>query len=317
MPIPKKLEEKIQNLEREADEIESNALQLISNAPLKYHSMKRGNVIAIGFSEYSWDILPKELREIQSKVIGTYRSWYNSSCNLIEKYLPNEIREFNKYYQKKEKESKNGVIDFLQFNIQVWKGDKSDVISEFKKTFSNQSNILSSIKYLQIEDYTVPNEEIDLVRKFGKQIFIVHGHDEGMKESVARVLTKLNLEPIILHEQANEGKTIIEKFEDYSDVGFAIVLLSPDDECRKKNQKGTRFSLRVRQNVIFEMGYFIGKLGRERVVLLFKQDNKFEFPSDYHGVLYILYDDAEGWKLNLIKELNSQGYNVDANLLFD
>lgn len=142
------------------------------------------------------------------------------------------------------------------------------------------------------------------------RIFIIHGHDGGTKETVARFISQLGLEPIILHEQANQGKTIIEKFEDNSDVGYAIALITPDDAGSSiKEPENTR--QRARQNVIFEFGYFIGKLGRRRVAGLVK--GNIEVPSDYSGVLYIPIDESDSWRFLLIKELKSVGYDIDAN----
>ena len=139
------------------------------------------------------------------------------------------------------------------------------------------------------------------------QVFIVHGRDEGMQQAVERVIEKLNLEPIILSEQVNNGKTIIEKFEKYSDVGYAVVLLSPCDEGRLKNTKD-ELEPRARQNVILELGYFIGKLKRERVSIIRKTEVK--EPSDITGLGYIDYDSNEGWKYKLADELKAAGYKV-------
>ncbi|MBL8162842.1 MAG: nucleotide-binding protein [Anaerolineae bacterium] len=147
------------------------------------------------------------------------------------------------------------------------------------------------------------------------RIFVVHGHDGEIKQDVARTLEKLKLEPIILHEQPNAGKTIIEKFEKYSDVGFAIVLLTPDDNGYPNTESGTNARPRARQNVIFEMGYFIGRLGRERVLVLYREQDGFEKPSDYDGVLYTVYDPTGRWRFELVKELKAVGYEIDANLL--
>ena len=98
--------------------------------------------------------------------------------------------------------------------------------------------------------------EEEAKQEFSNNIFIVHGHDNEMKQTVARTLEKLDLEPIILHEQANEGRTIIEKFMDYSDVSFAVVLLSPDDLAYPKEQSYEDAKFRARQNVILELGFF-------------------------------------------------------------
>ena len=114
----------------------------------------------------------------------------------------------------------------------------------------------------------------------------------------------LGLEPVILHEQANLGRTIIEKFEDHAHVGFAVALLTPDDAGSLQGEENSS-KPRARQNVIFEFGYFIGKLGRERVCALVKGD--VEKPSDYDGVLYISLNDPNDWKIELIKELKAAG----------
>jgi hypothetical protein len=113
------------------------------------------------------------------------------------------------------------------------------------------------------------------------KIFIVHGHDELAKESVARFIEKIGLEAIVLHEQPNAGRTIIEKFEDYSNVGFAVVLLTPDDIGSPKDKRNES-QPRSRQNVILELGYFMGRLGRGRVCALYKEG--VEIPSDYQDL---------------------------------
>lgn len=146
------------------------------------------------------------------------------------------------------------------------------------------------------------------VRHESKKVFVVHGHDNESKESVARFLERLKLVPVILHEQPNSGRTIIEKFETFSDVGFAVVLLTPDDVGGIANNSAT-LSPRARQNVILELGYFMGKLSRFRVCALFKHG--VEIPSDYQGVLYIELDAAGAWKKKLAQELVEANVSID------
>lgn len=146
-------------------------------------------------------------------------------------------------------------------------------------------------------------------KKLGNDVFIVHGHDEALKESVARFIEKLDLKAIILHEQPNKGRTVIEKFEDYSNVGFAVVLLTPDDVGCKNGAKD--FEERARQNVILELGYFIGKLKRNRVCVLYKKN--VERPSDISGVVYVPVNSNDNWKLKLAKEIKEAGIDVDLN----
>lgn len=158
--------------------------------------------------------------------------------------------------------------------------------------------------------------EVDIVeqkarkKEISERIFIVHGRDNEMKIAVARLIERLNLVAVILHEQPSEGKTIIEKFEKHSDVGFAIVLLSPDDKGYSVEDNSNNIKFRARQNVILELGFFYGKLGRGRVVVIYKEIEDFEIPTDIAGVLYIPYDDRGKWMFDLIGELKTCGYNV-------
>ncbi len=143
---------------------------------------------------------------------------------------------------------------------------------------------------------------------FSRKIFIVHGHDEGARETVARFLERIGLEAVILHEQANQGRTIIEKVVANSDVGFAIVLLTPDDEgCIK----GGTPEPRARQNVLLELGYFIGRLGRDKVCAL--KRGTLEIPSDFAGVVWETMDSNGGWKQALARELEAAGHSIDWN----
>jgi len=146
-----------------------------------------------------------------------------------------------------------------------------------------------------------------------KKVFIVHGRNDALKNSAARFLTRLNLEPVILHEQPNKGRTIIEKFFDHSDVGFAVVLLTPDDKGGSADGALESLRFRARQNVIMELGFFLGRLGRERVAAIY--DNEVEMPSDYSGVLFLPYDDAGAWQFPLAKEIRAAGIAVDLNRL--
>ncbi len=140
------------------------------------------------------------------------------------------------------------------------------------------------------------------------KVFIVHGHDDLAKTDVARFVERLGFDAIILHEQANSGQTIIEKIEANTNVGFAVVLYTPCDVggCAGGPQRS-----RARQNVVFEHGYIIGKLGRRNVSALVKGD--VEIPNDISGVVYVPIDPHGAWRLALAKELSTAGYPVDMN----
>jgi predicted nucleotide-binding protein len=144
------------------------------------------------------------------------------------------------------------------------------------------------------------------------KVFVVHGRSMGWSETVARFLEQLRIEPVILHEQANRGDTLIEKLERHSDVPFAVVLLTPDDEGRLA-ALGEVLRPRARQNVVLELGYFAARLGRERVCAL--HGGEIEVPSDWHGVTWVALDDRGAWKMELFRELKAAGFDVDMNLV--
>ncbi|MCQ3028914.1 nucleotide-binding protein [Pseudomonas tremae] len=174
-----------------------------------------------------------------------------------------------------------------------------------------QSSLKDDLEYLQ--ENSEPEQPAIVSSINSRRVFVVHGHDETAMHGLARFLEKLGLEAIILKEQPDQGRTIIEKFEATAgDVGFAVVLLTPDDVGA--SVKAETSDARARQNVIFELGYFAGKLGRGRVCLLRK--GRVEIPSDLYGVIYTDMDAADGWQTKLVKELKAAKLDFDANRLW-
>lgn len=171
------------------------------------------------------------------------------------------------------------------------------------------SSLLSSFvrdyqQYVENEFDPVPV----VVRPISRKIFIVHGHDNDALQSVARFISRIGLEEIILSERPDGSRTVIEKFEAESgDSSFAIVLMTPDDAGNAVSSESTR--LRARQNVLYELGYFAGKLGRGKVLVLKK--GNIEIPSDLAGVLYTELDENGGWKRKLLSELAYAGIPFD------
>ncbi len=144
-----------------------------------------------------------------------------------------------------------------------------------------------------------------------KEIFIVHGHDDGPKQEVARFIEQLGLIPIILHERPNKGRTLITKLSEEADtIKFAIVLMTPDDHGKSVADADIELKPRARQNVVFELGFFIAKLGSRHVAALRK--GNIETPSDYDGVAYISLD-KDDWKKKLGQELEEAGFDIDWN----
>jgi len=158
----------------------------------------------------------------------------------------------------------------------------------------------------------VVETEEEPIHAQSKDVFIVHGHDHGRMQAVARFLEHIGLNPVILHERPSSGATIIEKLETHAKVAFAVVLLTPDDVGSIASDKQNPRS-RARQNVVLELGYFLAKLGRRRTCALVVEG--VEIPSDYSGVVYIPIDEEGGWKFHLAKELKAAGLPMDLNRL--
>jgi predicted nucleotide-binding protein len=181
------------------------------------------------------------------------------------------------------------------------------------RTLESVLERLSLIPEMEIHSMDSQASQVDWLPTLTKKVFVVHGRDEGAKQSVARFLEKLDLEPIILHDQPNQGRTILEKFVDCSNVAFAVVIFTPDDVGAAAEDKGNLLP-RARQNVVFELGFFMGKMGRSRVCVLHM--GSVEILSDYQGVLYVPMDKAGAWKTALARELRQAGIKVDLNKVF-
>ncbi|CAI0868310.1 nucleotide-binding protein [Serratia quinivorans] len=192
-----------------------------------------------------------------------------------------------------------------------WENNGERVASYIDSLIIDITNGEFDLRVSTVEDKRLENPEPLVSKKYNK-VFIVHGHNNEVKIRTARFVEKLGFEAIILHEQANRGKTIIEKIEHYTDVDFAIVLYTPDDLGNKNElAKNGDLKPRARQNVIFEHGYLMAKIGRGNVTALVS--DSLELPNDISGVVYI---SDENWEMEIAKEMKVVGYNVDFNKLF-
>ncbi len=184
-----------------------------------------------------------------------------------------------------------------------------------------ESHVVAEEEHAEVPTSPMTHGEVpfdpDIAFSVGKttypRVFLVHGHEEIALEKTARFLERLGLETIVLNEQPNRGATLIEKFVLHSQVDFAVVLLTADDRGGPKLLEFDQQKLRARQNVIFELGYFIGALGRGRVCALY--EDGVEFPSDFTGIAYIPWDRAGAWKLELAQELQAAGFALDLRRL--
>jgi hypothetical protein len=253
------------------------------------------------FSELDKD----NLDEIKNDIVKPYLE--NEDFYFDSRFLNRQsITDFS--IKKSELTSKDILhkIKIRLGNNIVFAVNPRDIIVENNEhTINITKNILKEVgitgsKNIYVENNLVKNKQ---------EIFIVHGRDNESKISVARFIEQLGLEAIILHEQSNAGKTIIEKIEEHTDVGFAIVLYTPCDLGGLKESEERK--PRARQNVVFEHGYLIAKLGRPRVCALVKEE--VEFPSDINGMVYLTFDNSGAWAYKIADELNKVGYQIDKN----
>lgn len=199
------------------------------------------------------------------------------------------------------------------YESHVWSIWGTDTIKEYKDEISRLINQMTAdiekIALIPCEIEEKPKETKEQPLKDTTSVFIVHGHDDLAINEVKVFLMKLGFNPIVLREKPNEGQTIIEKIEKYTNVGFAIVLYTPCDEGKAK--EASEYKSRARQNVVFEHGYLCAKLGRKYVCALVKDD--VEIPGDLGGVVYTQM--TPGWEMLVARELKSAGYTFDASKL--
>lgn len=282
--------------------------------------------------------------DLQASQLQTYERPLKNLSRLLNDPTFNEIRaelissvDFEEFISKSEgtqggmigsaqlvwPENPNHVLGLSLLLLDKLADDPNYAIDFCHRFFYSGNKVISGIHSLTRQliipfarDYKIYATNVGkvtpkLMKQKSKNVFIVHGHDEGARESVARFITNLGLKPIILHEQANRGRTVIEKVEAHSDVSFVVVLLTPDDLGKAKNSN--ELEPRVRQNVLLELGYFFGRLGRENVCAL-KRGNV-EIPSDFAGVVWEDMDSGSGWKQALGRELEASGQSIDWNVV--
>lgn len=256
-----------------------------------------------------------KLKEIKEKLVLPENSYADFDktlfTTLLDRIIPLIIRQFGEdspYLERLSQFNKEAWYSINRDNIQQMHGLIDIIIDDIELDEKKDEVVNKPVQFEQ-NIKRIASE----INTLNNKVFIVHGHNESMKQSVARIVEKLELTPIILHEQSNLGNTVIEKFMTHSNVGFAIVLLSADDFGYSKSEGKDKARKRARQNVILELGFFIGKLGRNRVVALVEDSSDFEIPSDINGVIYISFDNVGKWKFDLLKELVDNGYNLDAN----
>jgi predicted nucleotide-binding protein len=237
--------------------------------------------------------------DFSNKFWGSYETYVNTYNRLLK-----DLHSLGFYKELK-------FIEQVPFSDQAFDSGFTKHEQAKLREVVNESNILLRKVKLLLSPPKSNNRLSNQVRS--NKIFVVHGSDNEMKLDVVQTLQKLNLDPIILHEKPNGEWTLIEKIAEYMHVSFAVVLLSPDDLVYSRDKSPDEAKYKAKQNVVFELGYFLGRLGRQNMVAIYRKEKDFEIPSDYSGILWIEYQ--SGWVFKLIRDLKACNFNVDANKL--
>jgi predicted nucleotide-binding protein len=131
-----------------------------------------------------------------------------------------------------------------------------------------------------------------------RNVFIVHGHDELNLLKLKDLLReRWHLIPIVMNKKAGKGRTLLEKFEEEAQAAsYAIALFTPDDVI----DKGEESYFQARPNTIFELGWFFGRLGRDKVCLLVKEGT--ETLTDLEGLSVIFFKETVEEKISELEE---------------
>jgi predicted nucleotide-binding protein len=255
-------------------------------------------LIAIG-NEFTYEnFSEKGNHGYPSSLTPDYIAWETRCNGIIVKLFGENSAQDNAMKKAMETE----VIEWAEDKFQI---RRNSIIGTLK----------TSLEILEDDIFNELNQnEASAPGKLSNKIFVVHGHDDAAKSSLEIFLTEIGLEPIVLHRQADEGQTIIEKFEKHSDVGYAFILLTPDEIAYLKSEadkpeKDRQTEYRARPNVIFEFGYFVGRLGRPRVCCLYTGD--VVLPTDVSGMIYKKFNNSvDEVAYSIIKDLKTAGYKL-------
>lgn len=284
--------------------------------------------VRIGYIDPETDlhfaVYKMDLSEYEAKEIG--KGYKNGQVLLNGKRIKSSDIKYlqiraTKYLSSRYEEKVSGVT--LSGEVVIFAKGRGAIVLDKSKREKTQKDMTKKIPVLS------------------KNVFIVHGRDHKPMKELKIMLKEFSLDPIVLHEQPSGSRTIVEKLEKYSDVGYAFVILTPDDlgcfhDRFEKVKNGTLLNeilkalkgkqmahneakifakifnmmeKRARQNVVLEFGYFIGLLSRDRVCCLYKGD--VELPSDMHGIVYIPFKESiNEVKDKIVKELKEAGYKM-------
>lgn len=238
----------------------------------------------------------------KNEFIEDYNRWHSYNIELYKNSFDSANSTYRHSY-----ESEVGIVILL---------GNEDIIDEYKKEIrrliNHMKGDIEKIDLIPCVYKESNNIVFENKMPNSKKVFIVHGHDEGVRDKVELFVRQIGYEPIILCKRADMGNTIIEKIERESkDVCFAIVIYTYCDDGKAKED--SELKPRARQNVVFEHGFMCSHLGRKRVCALLEKG--VEQPGDLQGVIYKNLDDGGLWRFAIASEMQAAGLQVDKNVI--
>ena len=238
-----------------------------------------------------------------------FKSWRNDSIRFLQKVFGEDSHEAVTF------EHIGFSITYITYDF-FRDGWKEHVLNEkynFKKGLKTAIFYLKNFESEILHDVDIEergykdSNNASHKESHKNNIFIVHGHNGGVKDKVANFISKLGIEPIILNEQIDRGRTLLEKLEEYSDIKAAIIIFTNEDAGSNGDSE---YEKKARQNLIFEAGYFLGKLGNKNIIVIAEQG--VIPPSVLDGHPYFKMDQEEKWKTDITKKLKSmKKFNID------
>jgi predicted nucleotide-binding protein len=317
--------------ERRANWLENN-IELFACLPSKFLSDEEYNIdlsfdmsSAITFSlkeKYFKDDINEQIVRLESLVQRLKLLPEDKTEQLIERKLAKELigQEQPKEIQPKEPQPREIIAsggkpieERLVERPAIEKLPKKKLLKEIVSNEKLQreepsKEVSDRIRLLKEESPSTP--VLNRSQLLRNNSLLIYGRDEAAKESLSKFIERLGLRALIFHEEAEGGASIVEKFGQFPNIDFAIFLFTTGDIAppRDKTREG---QVHVSQNIVFEFGYFVGKLGQKRVCVLYREG--VEIPLNYQGIVYIPIDSRGGWRLLVAKEIKEAGIEIDLN----
>ncbi len=293
--------------------IRLDIVQAIQQLQEKIEKTRKLDTEQIQFDEPVVDALQKEIRDTIRDIFGADSpEYYDHSQHKIwhggHIYLEARSKRQEKFIAgiPHTISMLEGLIQRLEDRRKILKDEapKPAPQTESKVAKVVATNPQSKRKASVVEATELPR------RIMTKRVCVIHGQNDALKNAVVDYLEKLALDPVVLHKQQNNDRNIVEKIESLPEVDFAVVLLTADDFAQPGKPAARGGRMQAKRNVLFELGYYVGRLGKSRVCSLYSGHSK--PPLDHDGINCLTVSENQVWRRLLGLELSAAGFDIAA-----